>query len=110
MINFLSNDGFAVVDIITSINYTVFRFNSEQEWRTCKPPLQSYVLDGSPNKSQILAALPSGFTYNGTVDIPQNPVTQPSLSPEEIRSILSSQLNLSEEEIDNFIRSEAENL
>lgn len=66
--------------------YGVQRHPSLESFMTCQPPLSSHTLRGIPNQTQILAALPAGFTYSNDGDnLPVQPTPPASVTAWQIR-------------------------
>jgi hypothetical protein len=90
MITFTHKSRFAVVTAIMDGRYSLEEFSSEQDFRTCQPPLVTHSLRGRPNSTDILAALPDGYAYSGDEPLPDEPSIPDSISARQIRLWLVS--------------------
>lgn len=75
---------FAIIETISSTNYSLAYYENYESFRNSQTPITSWVLPGSPSISGCLSVLPQGFSYDGG-DLPDIPPVPKSISARQIR-------------------------
>jgi hypothetical protein len=86
MIWLAKNDQVATVIGIDESHYTLAAYATAEDQRS-GAPLQQWRLPGTPNSTDILAALGDGWT-NESVDLPVERAVPPNVSARQIRLYL----------------------